>query len=143
MDNKTLPFVPSSKTSKAAADSMKEDAKAIREWVYRLIEASGPTGFTDDELEQILKKRHQTISARRRELVLDGIVKDSGRVRPTRSKRNATVWIAVPPEEVEEAKKMAQELEGLRRKIKLRLGQATLEECRDLLLFMDTFEVGR
>jgi len=52
-------------------------------------------GYTDDELEQELGWLHQTLSARRRELVQKGFVKDSGKKRPTRSGRGATVWMSV------------------------------------------------
>ena len=50
-------------------------------------------GATDDELERLLQLRHQTVSARRRELVLLGKVVDSGRTRKTRSGCKAKVWV--------------------------------------------------
>lgn len=50
-------------------------------------------GRTDDEIEELTGLRHQTASARRRELVQHGAITASGAVRPTRSGRNATVWI--------------------------------------------------
>ncbi len=50
-------------------------------------------GFTDDELEEVMNLRHQTLSARRRELVLQCRIKDSGLRRKTRSGRTATVWV--------------------------------------------------
>ena len=52
-----------------------------------------PTGWTDDELERHFNERHQTISARRREMVQWGILRDTGRKRATRSGRPATVWV--------------------------------------------------
>lgn len=51
-------------------------------------------GATDDEIERALRMRHQTASARRRELVKDGLIMASGRKRPTRSGRFATIWVA-------------------------------------------------
>jgi hypothetical protein len=50
-------------------------------------------GLTDDEIEQKTSLRHQTASARRRELVLMELVKHSGQSRPTRSGRNAKIWV--------------------------------------------------
>lgn len=51
---------------------------------------------TDDELEEYMGLPHTTLSARRRELVLAGYVRDSGTKRLTRGGRNATVWQVVP-----------------------------------------------
>lgn len=81
-------------TSLAAAHSMADAAPSIRARVYAEIDGSGMLGITDDELEMTLRMRHQTVSARRRELVLLGLVQDSGCVRKTRSGRKATVWIS-------------------------------------------------
>ena len=53
----------------------------------------GSEGFTDDELEVRLELLHQTASARRRALVQKGLLVDSGETRPTRSGRQATVWV--------------------------------------------------
>lgn len=80
-------------TSAAAASSMRGSAQPIRDQVLKLIVASGYSGRTDDELEELLGMRHQTISARRRELVLLGEIIDSGLTRKTRSGRQATRWI--------------------------------------------------
>ena len=89
------PHVAGSVTSKAAGASV--DRVSMRDRVETKIRVhSGgrfPYGLTDDEIEQTLDMRHQTVSARRRELVLLGKVVDSGRTRPTRSGRQATVWV--------------------------------------------------
>lgn len=79
-------------TSRSAASSMVESSKAIRADVLREIRTCG--GLTDDELERVLHRRHQTVSARRRELVLLGLVKDSETRRKTSSGRSAVVWVA-------------------------------------------------
>lgn len=50
-------------------------------------------GATCDEVEVALGLRHQTASARLRELVLKGAIKDSGARRLTRSKRKAAVYV--------------------------------------------------
>lgn len=62
--------------------------------VFDHIKRSGVSGATCWETECKLRMRHQTASARIRELVIDGRLAPSGRVRPTGSGRNATVWIA-------------------------------------------------
>ncbi len=66
------PFVRGSETSEAAAASMKPRAAAIRERVYGVIVGAGAAGATCDEVEELLGLRHQTASARVRELVLAG-----------------------------------------------------------------------
>lgn len=50
-------------------------------------------GATDEEIEARTSLRHQTASARRRELVLRGLMKDSGATRKTTSGRAAIVWV--------------------------------------------------
>ena len=47
---------------------------------------------TDDELEQRMELRHQTLSSSRRGCVVKGWVVPTGKKRPTRSGRNANVW---------------------------------------------------
>lgn len=80
-------------TSEEAADSMKRPAQTIRQRVLECI-ASFKYGATDESVERSLDMRHQTVSARRRELVLMGLVIDSGYKRKTTSGRKATVWVA-------------------------------------------------
>ena len=101
-NNKT-PFVAGSETSEEAAKSI--DAGSIRSRVHKIIEDMDCLGATDEELERRLSMRHQTVSARRRELVLMGRVKDSGVKRRTTSGRKAVVWIACdePPQEAHKA----------------------------------------
>jgi hypothetical protein len=52
----------------------------------------GGSGLTVDQLEQILNRSHQSVSARVNELRDKGWVMDSGRRRKTRSGRKAIVW---------------------------------------------------
>jgi hypothetical protein len=82
-----------SDTSRAAAKSMTVTSNSMRGQVLSIIDRYLVTGRTDDELEEYTGWRHQTVSARRRELVLLGKVKDSGKRRKTRSGRSATVWV--------------------------------------------------
>lgn len=89
-----IPRVNGSDTSAAAAASIEPTLATKQGRVLTEIRAS-PDGLTDDQLERITGWRHQSVSARRRELVLAGFVADSGRRRRTSSDRYAAVWIAV------------------------------------------------
>ena len=88
-----VPRVSSSATSAAAAESQGRDIGTKQARVLAWIRWD-PEGLTDDDLEELTGWRHQTVSARRRELVLAGLVVDSGRTRATSSGRQATVWVA-------------------------------------------------
>lgn len=97
------PFEASSETSKQAAQEIATDARAIRSQVLRFIVQQGVFGATCDEVEQALGLRHQTASARCRELVLQGLLEKytdprTGKSvrRPTRSGRAADVLYASP-----------------------------------------------
>jgi len=83
-------------TSEQAAHSMVKVTGTLRIAVYQYIKGQGTRGATDNEVERVLDMRHQTASARRRELYLGGWVKDSGARRPTDSGRPAIVWVAGP-----------------------------------------------
>lgn len=83
------PHEASSETSREAAESVAEISGAQRQAVADLIVQSPRT---DDEIEVLTGYRHQSCSARRRELVLAGVIEDSGEKRLTRSGRKATVW---------------------------------------------------
>jgi DNA polymerase len=96
------PFVAGVDTSEAAAQSMAGDASQLREFVFSVIHGSGAGGMTCDEVEVDTGMRHQTVSARIRELQQRGRLVDSARRRPTRSGRPAIVWVTeeVVPETV-------------------------------------------
>lgn len=85
------PHVVGSDTSQSAGESIEPSACVLRERVYLCI-ADG--GATCDEVEQRTGLRHQTASARVRELALSGRIRDTGQRRKTRSGRNAAVWVA-------------------------------------------------
>lgn len=87
------PHVVGSDTSKAAAESVAAHAPILREQVLAQIAKRGAVGATCDEIEVSLNGRHQTISARVRELAKDGLIVDSGKRRPTRSGRTASVYV--------------------------------------------------
>lgn len=86
-------------TSLAAAESMEDVRVPMGLRVYQFILQRGEDGATDDEIEESLGYRHQTASARRRELFLkERIFRkpadlfDNG-LRKTRSGRMAQVWV--------------------------------------------------
>lgn len=93
MLSETLPYVPHSATSKAAAGSLKGKAQVIREYVLHTIERN-PDGLTCDEVEVITGLTHQTASARIVELREAGKLVATSMKRPTRSGRNAVVYKA-------------------------------------------------
>jgi len=93
MEQTTLPYVVSSDTSKSAAKNEATKAVSDNEKILELFQAVGPTGLTDREIESALKLRQSTASARRRGLVLAGLVKDSGSYRITPSGNKASVWV--------------------------------------------------
>lgn len=79
-------------TSEAAAVSIEKVANRLQQVTYDAIREREKRGATDDELEQITGLKHQTVSARRRELYLRGLIVNDGE-RPTRSGRRAKVWV--------------------------------------------------
>lgn len=81
-------------TSKAAEQSVADDTARLRRLVMNAVKGRGKHGATCDELEVLFHLRHQTASARLRELFLMNRVKDSGERRLTRSQRKAIVWVA-------------------------------------------------
>jgi len=88
-------FVAGSDTSADAADSISDDVLGrMRRLIYREVVYS-PAGRTCDEIEATLDLRHQTASARLRELELTGWVEPTPEKRRTRSGRMAHVYRAV------------------------------------------------
>jgi hypothetical protein len=87
------PYVAWQETSKDAAESVKPYAVSMRTSVFGIIQAS-VYGCTCDEVEKRLRAKHQTISARIRELARMRFIVDSGFRRKTRSGRDAVVWRA-------------------------------------------------
>jgi len=87
--------VRGSDTSISAADSLDDSLLSrLRAQVFALIDVRGENGATCDEVEVALELRHQTASARVRELALGGLIFDTGRRRQTRSGRAARVYCA-------------------------------------------------
>ena len=98
------PYTPNSVTSREAAESIADVAGRLRRQVYQYIVSRGDGGTTDDGAEVVLDMKHTTYTARRGELVKQGLVTDSGNKGVTRSGRRATIWVAVPEHEIEQAK---------------------------------------
>lgn len=80
-------------TSRDAANSMQAALSSLQAHVFHWIQAQGEHGSTCDEAEEALRMKHQTCSARIRELALKERILDSGERRPTRSGRNAVVYV--------------------------------------------------
>ncbi len=88
------PYQRHSVTSRAAAAEILPKAGTLRRLVYDYIFTAGEYGRTDEEAQVYLRLNPSTQRPRRIELVNAGLVRDSGRTRPTRSGRQATVWVA-------------------------------------------------
>jgi hypothetical protein len=94
VNKKSLPYVKGSATSKSAAESMVTSAESIRQRIRDFIYMAGSHGATADEVQLHLGLTHQTASARVSELANKfGHLKDSGKTRATRSKRQAVVYV--------------------------------------------------
>lgn len=85
-------------TSQAAAVKISARLASLQMKVLHAVIQAGQTGATDPELEQHLQMKHQTCSARRRELVLAGLVTaspaTSSATPPVRD--GSQVWVATP-----------------------------------------------
>lgn len=82
-------------TSTAAGASVRGNIGKLARQCFDEIQVvcdSGSHGLTVDQLEQLLNRSHQSVSARVNELRDKGWVVDSGERRKTRSGRSAIVW---------------------------------------------------
>ena len=80
-------------TSQAVSDKIKMGS--IGDHILFLFDQRaifGEGGYTDEELEYILKRKHQSVSASRNLLCRKGYLYDSGERRPTSSGNPAIVW---------------------------------------------------
>lgn len=87
-------FVPYSdtQTSLDAARSMEPHVARLERQVMTALAEAGDTGLCDHELERVTGLQHTTASARRRELVIKGLVVETGARRATPSGRSAKAW---------------------------------------------------
>lgn len=80
-------------TSRDAAKKAERRAPTMRIRVLRFLIGQGQSGATDEHGERALGIKSQSYIPRRRELVKQGIVRDSGERRKTESGRSAVVWV--------------------------------------------------
>lgn len=92
-DAPSAPYQAHSETSRRAAERIAPIAHTKRGLVLAYIAACGEMGATDEEMQLRLPMSPNTQRPRRVELVQDGMVKDSGRTRPTLGGDFATVWV--------------------------------------------------
>jgi hypothetical protein len=83
-------------TSHQAGERAVPKSGTKRRQILDLIRMEGHKGRTDDEIEDIMGWPHQTVSARRGELVIEGWIVSAGITRLTRSGFQATVWKYLP-----------------------------------------------
>ncbi len=88
-----VPYQRHSPTSRAAAADIAGRAGTLRRLVYDHLEARGETGATDPELQTVTNMGGSTQRPRRVRLVEMGLVRDSGRTRPSPSGRQCAVWV--------------------------------------------------
>ena len=81
-----------SQTSLAAARSIEPHVARLERQVMTALSEAGDKGLCDHELEKVTGLQHTTASARRRELVLKGLVVETGERRTTPSGRSAKAW---------------------------------------------------
>lgn len=73
------------------------DHKTIRQLLLSILN-DRPCGLTCDQLETITRRSHQTVSASLHAIRKKGLIEDSGERRPTRSGRQAIVWVTTDDE---------------------------------------------
>jgi hypothetical protein len=95
--------------------------------------AVGDDGFTDEEAELYFKARHQTVSSARRDLVLNGWIAKTDKVRQNSSGAEATVWRLATRSEYE-AMIIAARKDEIKNRIKRRLAHMTLHQLEGLLI---------
>lgn len=88
------PFQAHSPTSADAATEIQPRTETLRRAVLAFLQQRGDEGASDEEIQEALAMNPSTQRPRRIELVTMGLVRDSGRTRPTRSGRAAVVWVA-------------------------------------------------
>lgn len=70
-----------------------DDLGPVARQVYDCVLSAGDNGFTCDEVEAQTKLRHQTVSARLRELVDGGLLRERAVRRATSSGRKAAPYV--------------------------------------------------
>lgn len=88
------PFKRNSDTSIAAAKEVRPRAPGYRAIILGYLKGRGATGATAEEISDALQIRLQTVTPRIVELREQRSVVASGFTRPTKSMRQAVVWVA-------------------------------------------------
>ncbi len=86
------PYQRGSATSSAAAAEIEPKVNRLRRQVLDYLRIVGEAGATDEEIQRWCNMQGNTERPRRKELVRDGLVVDSGTTRKTESGRQAVVW---------------------------------------------------
>jgi hypothetical protein len=86
-------------TSRSAAKQIEPVAGTLRRRVLDHIRQQGEAGATDQEAAAALDMPENTVRPRRLELIAAGLVRDSGRTRPTAASRKAIVYVATTNED--------------------------------------------
>lgn len=81
-------------TSRAAAESIEPHLGRLQSLVLAYI-ARHPDGVTDEEIARDLDLNPSCARPRRIELLRKGLIRDTGRTRPTSSGRAAAIWRVV------------------------------------------------
>lgn len=97
----TLPYQKHSPTSFQAALDFEDRALPARHRVFLAVKSLG--GATDEEVQDATDMNPNTQRPRRIELVIAGLVEDSGQTRKTRSGTQAVVWVAKEDAEYQES----------------------------------------
>ena len=92
-DNVVMISKKAQSTSRKSAEKVLPHTGSIRRLVYDTVASNNDYGYTDYELETVLRGSHQTISASRRSLVLDGFLVDSGKTRKNQNNNECIVWV--------------------------------------------------
>lgn len=88
------PYIQSSDTSRAAAESIRPSAANLREKVLGAITLAGMTGMSDEDIANFTGMNPSTARPRRCELAEVGLIVDLGERRKTASGRSCVVWFA-------------------------------------------------
>lgn len=92
-DNVVMISSKAQRTSRSTAEKIMPRTGSIRRLVYDLVKSNNDYGYTDYEMETVLRSSHQTVSASRRSLVIDGYLVDSGKTRKNQHGNDCIVWI--------------------------------------------------
>src|SRR5512139_742320 len=89
------PFVRGSVTSLEAGESIVPRISVLQSAILNYLKRRGALGATDEEIQNALAMNPSTERPRRIELAQKGLIVEADATRPTRSGRQATVWMSV------------------------------------------------